>query len=1168
MLSAGKEGEAVSPVRRKIPSPGKYGSIRDVVRLKQVPKKNANVVVKKSFSVAVDPFMSSDESDTEESSGAVYTRLGLIANMSLRSCATGDGKGATTSTGIERDAMSSVVKKKVPVTMFSPKKYGPIGDVVRLKPVPKGNRVPKKNTKIARTSVFLAAVDPIVSSAKADTEKLAAVIPTRSELIDRFWRAMLLPSEQCRQAIGGIRESGRPMPNNRRHSDVNPDVLTRDSRRYLPNHSQIFDCLAKVIPLPHVARFNAALEEVMRSNCGEDGGSLEGDILCKTPLTQISATLCGTFGSSNVDVRRCHNIRETEEEVSCVTSDYFLEFVMMDCVLERSFKIATSSGAAASLDRDDGLHSPDDNDPVTHVLADCVEELAQRHDYKFRTAIIVVPSASVFYCARERRKATHGVAGSHNPLDIGWLRIKKWQGDGVDWFQKGGYVRHLSFGNENPVGKNLSPTNPVGFVGACSVWNIGIKRAALRCPAGVFASMPPVIQPASPILVYSAYQCPDDSGPRLPPDIFDGKDKSKRGRARLRDMYNSRLIKATSVRKHCRCYVRGAFHCCIPAGTLIIDPLTTPNVDIKVKIQFSDPVTEAVAVMRESVVQIRYLPEIAGSDTWLESVRDHARMVAENTKGQARSTCGDLGSMHPIGTRVLHNKTEGTYVSSSGSVGLLGALRDSVVASAMLAQRSIPGVLRVIQDLETDSGVEYIPEMSGGTGDGEQRVGMHRISTTMDLSVNLANASHYDVNDASQGFSIWTEDKPGTTANWYFVLPNVYGHILGGNETYNGLAIKLTHGVLISWDGRVIRHCTSMMERISNVYGTFFAVKLKNIALGQRQCESELQAGLKAAIALATTVDSPDDDCCDVPGVEPMTSTSTPSNGCCATNHQVSTGTVVPDFVDFVATGATTGAEKSTPVPTTVGFTGAAMMDCESVRDVSVGTLTSDATGATTGAAEISTGGLRGGQLRPGGCRYPRMERGAHFGHGGHEYPHVERGAQLQPGFNRYPRMERGAHFGHRGREYPHVERGAQLQPGFNRYPRMERGAHFSQGGRGYPHVERGAQLQPGFHRYPRMERGAHIGHRGCEYPHVERGAHFGYCGRGNPRGERGALFGSGGGSGGRESYTCVEPNSEFVRGGRGGLWRGGRGGSVTQLVHGQFQNAGRGHGGRYDGGY
>jgi hypothetical protein len=44
----------------------------------------------------------------------------------------------------------------------------------------------------------------------------------------------------------------------------------------------------------------------------------------------------------------------------------------------------------------------------------------------------------------------------------------------------------------------------------------------------------------------------------------------------------------------------------------------------------------------------------------------------------------------------------------------------------------------------------------------------------MDASDNLVNASHYDTNDGSQGASIWTEDKPGSTRDWYFVLPNVF----------------------------------------------------------------------------------------------------------------------------------------------------------------------------------------------------------------------------------------------------------------------------------------------------------------------------------------------------------------------------------------------------------
>ena len=114
-----------------------------------------------------------------------------------------------------------------------------------------------------------------------------------------------------------------------------------------------------------------------------------------------------------------------------------------------------------------------------------------------------------------------------------------------------------------------------------------------------------------------------------------------------------------------------------------------------------------------------------------------------------------------------------------------------------------------------------------------------RISHTMDVSVDLSNSTHYDANDASQGFAIWTEDKPGSTRDWYFVLPNVYGRRPAGasgerGAMFHGLAIKLTHGVLASWDGRVIRHGTSMMQRTKHVYGTFFAAKSSVVVYGAR----------------------------------------------------------------------------------------------------------------------------------------------------------------------------------------------------------------------------------------------------------------------------------------------------------------------------------------------
>ena len=52
---------------------------------------------------------------------------------------------------------------------------------------------------------------------------------------------------------------------------------------------------------------------------------------------------------------------------------------------------------------------------------------------------------------------------------------------------------------------------------------------------------------------------------------------------------------------------------------------------------------------------------------------------------------------------------------------------------------------------------------------------------------------------------------------------------------YNGIAIKLRHGTAISWDGRVVRHCTAVpCPGVSNhVYGTFTAAKERIVGVGR-----------------------------------------------------------------------------------------------------------------------------------------------------------------------------------------------------------------------------------------------------------------------------------------------------------------------------------------------
>ena len=142
-----------------------------------------------------------------------------------------------------------------------------------------------------------------------------------------------------------------------------------------------------------------------------------------------------------------------------------------------------------------------------------------------------------------------------------------------------------------------------------------------------------------------------------------------------------------------------------------------------------------------------------------------------------------------------------------------------------------------------------VHDASQGSGKKGRR---HRVGYSIDMSCDLGNSSHYDVHDASpQGFSVWTEERPGAAEDWYFIMPNVHGRKLDGS-LFDGLVIKLFHGAAISWDGRVVRHCTSITmpdgledeegapvgghrERdfANHVYGTFTAAKERIVQAGR-----------------------------------------------------------------------------------------------------------------------------------------------------------------------------------------------------------------------------------------------------------------------------------------------------------------------------------------------
>lgn len=96
------------------------------------------------------------------------------------------------------------------------------------------------------------------------------------------------------------------------------------------------------------------------------------------------------------------------------------------------------------------------------------------------------------------------------------------------------------------------------------------------------------------------------------------------------------------------------------------------------------------------------------------------------------------------------------------------------------------------------------------------------------VSEDYGNESHVDPKDSCQGITIWHEEKPpeeGTNVqNWYFLFPDLQVQLENGTWK-TGVAIPLVEGTVITWDARLIRHCTAFSgkgEKQSKAWGTYF----------------------------------------------------------------------------------------------------------------------------------------------------------------------------------------------------------------------------------------------------------------------------------------------------------------------------------------------------------
>lgn len=655
------------------------------------------------------------------------------------------------------------------------------------------------------------------------------------------------PGELARKIIAGYMNPRVIPPSASSVFGQGNQAYSRDpkSRRdYWPSRKQAFAVLAKCVPrhleeafLESLGRHHDAVNDSRSETVLPDAIHPHDAKICKIGVAHIHLAFVDIFGRANVTLEKCDHMNSDHIKHRSVNVSHILEIVVLDAVLARTKKLPrVLSSRKASVDT-----------PVK-MKVDDVALKDPEHDRCFRAFVAVLPEAGVFYCHRERRKEWVGVANTHVPLDINWLRIVK-NGHRNNRFATGGYVTRLWGGDPDCIWK----------------WKISRRSEVLAIPDQLSLPLCGNFDRGRLKSVHQVHQCADEDLPCLPPDFVHGIDRSREWTTHeLRTDFLKHYVKSTTARRGCRHYVSGYLHRHIdPHSVWVIDPSVSGDADVNVAVHIRNPDRgEKVGLVRDSLIQIRFLPHLgSGALRLLNLIQVHAQSLRSSQKKGAvvRSGCGDLGHMHAIGTRICLDKRRRTQYVTSSAACEQPVLARCVRASAQLAALTIPAVLRAMQDVEDDSAI--LPR-NGMAGDRRHA----RVSHSMDVSVDLSNASHYDVNDASQGFSIWTEDKPGSTKDWYFVLPNVFGKKEENGRTYNGMAIRLTHGVLISWDGRLIRHCTSMMNRAerSHVYGTFFAAKSSVVFYGMnRKIERhkrDIQRLLEQKIIASVSKECSEDD--------------------------------------------------------------------------------------------------------------------------------------------------------------------------------------------------------------------------------------------------------------------------------------------------------------------
>lgn len=290
------------------------------------------------------------------------------------------------------------------------------------------------------------------------------------------------------------------------------------------------------------------------------------------------------------------------------------------------------------------------------------------------------------------------------------------------------------------------------------------------------------------------------------PDIYQEKLPKKVGKRKFDDtetavdpkkrkgVYEERTAGSSStLRENSRKYT---------AGSRYDNFLYGQDVDvIDIRKDHKTSLTLAVELESGEVTKIK-ISDASGDAALLDSVTEIGECLKlEEATVRKPAEVGDSGKMFGIGFCGLTKKEYA--ITRKGK-----ALRQRIAKMTPLAKKYLfehySREIKEIQAAEKAARKKKRPKAE-----------LRGLVSALFVSIDLANAAHVDFRDIAPSIGIWTESHPGNAVNWYFLFPRV------------GIAVKLFHGCVISWDGRVLHHCTSKTKNVGvakgkHVYSAMF----------------------------------------------------------------------------------------------------------------------------------------------------------------------------------------------------------------------------------------------------------------------------------------------------------------------------------------------------------